>query len=906
MMSQAIQDAARGRWPQILGAIGGISDEFLTGQHGPCPLCGGNDRWRWDDHGGNGGGYCNQCGGKDGSGGAISGLDLISRARGITFVEACKAVEQHLGVEPTAPSPSARRTSVTARRIPERPPAGAAPPSLDGATHQWLYEDAQGPCYWIQRIIKGSQLDKRGKPQKVFLHRVWLDGKWHRPSRKRDGFTCDWPAPRPLLGYPDLIERPDAPVLVVEGETTWDAARTLLNGWVAVTWSNGSSSVGLVDWGLLAGRHVVIWPDADPEGAKAAKRITELLQATGAASVAVVTPPDGVAKGWDLADAVGEGWAAERAAGLIEAAVSACAPEGEGGQLVEVPGGDGRATSEKKAAEDKPWPFALLGFAGDNFFYQPGESGQITAIAGAKHSSTQMLRLARLDWWLKHYPRKNDDGDTVGVNWQQAYDNLFERQYQVGYFDPDNVRGLGAWWDDGRTVLHLGDRLIVDGKAHPLNKALKSDYIYQRLRRLKGPSAAKPLSADEAMQVLETAGSFMWEEKPSAFLLAGWVALAPICGALRWRPHIWLTAGPGSGKSTIIERFVNVLIGDMGVHPEGQATEASIRQELVSSALPIVYDEADPNERSDRARLQAILSFARSCSSEGRGRIMKGSSDQSGAKKYQPKSMFLLSSVATALKQGADKSRFAQLTLKRDEKKTKAELESHWKQLDAALSATITDEFAKRLIARTIALIPMIRAAAEIFVVAAAAQLGSQRLGDQYGTLAAGAWSLQYEHVPSPEEAREWLQRNPLTSYADSTEVSDEKSCLETILEHQVRFDVDKGVKTVTVLTLIGIATQVPSLAPSGEDPITKDTAKRALGGVGIRVGDDGRLQISNTAKALRKLLADTSWENCWPTVLSRMEGATKEEKPRWFPGIGASRCVSLPMPALDDAGGDE
>lgn len=597
----------------------------------------------------------------------------------------------------------------------------------------------------------------------------------------------------------------------------------------------------------------------------------------------------------------------ERSAkGKAVLAESTLTTEGKSGELGELIGGDGRATSEEKAAEDKPWPFALLGFAGDNFFYQPGESGQITAIAGAKHSSTQMLRLARLDWWLKHYPRKNDDGDTVGVNWQQAYDNLFERQYQVGYFDPDNVRGLGAWWDDGRTVLHLGDRLIVDGKAHPLNKALKSDYIYQRLRRLKGPSAAKPLSADEAMQVLETAGSFMWEEKPSAFLLAGWVALAPICGALRWRPHIWLTAGPGSGKSTIIERFVNVLIGDMGVHPEGQATEASIRQELVSSALPIVYDEADPNERSDRARLQAILSFARSCSSEGRGRIMKGSSDQSGAKKYQPKSMFLLSSVATALKQGADKSRFAQLTLRRDEKKTKAELESHWKQLDAALSATITDEFAKRLIARTIALIPMIRAAAEIFVVAAAGQLGSQRLGDQYGTLAAGAWSLQYEHVPSPEEARDWLQRNPLTSYADSTEVSDEKSCLETILEHQVRFDVDKGVKTVTVLTLIGIATQVPSLAPSGEDPITKDTAKRALGGVGIRVGDDGRLQISNTAKALRKLLADTSWENCWPTVLSRMEGATKEDKPKWFPGIGASRCVSLPMPALDDAGGDE
>jgi nucleoid-associated protein YgaU len=32
-------------------------------------------------------------------------------------------------------------------------------------------------------------------------------------------------------------------------------------------------------------------------------------------------------------------------------------------------------------------------------------------------------------------------------------------------------------------------------------------------------------------------------------LLAGWIALAPICGAMRWRPHLWLTAAAGAGKA---------------------------------------------------------------------------------------------------------------------------------------------------------------------------------------------------------------------------------------------------------------------------------------------------------------------------------------------------------------------
>jgi len=581
----------------------------------------------------------------------------------------------------------------------------------------------------------------------------------------------------------------------------------------------------------------------------------------------------------------------------------------------------GSANTAPPVAVGRDRPFSLLGFAGDDFFYQPDASGQITVIHRARHTSTQLNGLARLSWWIDTYPMYDGKGKVVGIDWAMAVDDLFAKQYEVGYFDPDKVRGLGAWWDEGRTVLHLGDRLIVSGAVHYLNKPFDSEYIYQRLRRLRGPKDAKPLTSDEAMQVLEVASSFMWEESSSAFLLSGWIVLAPICGALRWRPHAWLTAGPGSGKSTIIERFVNVLIGDMGVHPEGAATEASIRQDLMSSALPIVYDEADPNEKSDRMRIQNILSFARSCSSEGRGRIMKGSSDQSGAKKYQPKSMFLLSSVSTALKQGADKSRFAQLTLRRDDNQTAAQQAAHWKQLDQVLREVITDDFALRLIARTIGLIPVIRDAANIFAIAAAEHLGSQRLGDQYGALAAGAWSLCHERLPTPEEAAQWFAERPLTTYAEATEVPDEKSCLQTILEHQIRVDVESGTKAATVLELIRIAAggrdepqrKVAAALGGGPDSsqeaqhreITDEIAARSLGQIGVKVIEgDGqapkRLAISYTAKGLRKVLADTSWELCWPTALARMEGATKGHQV-WFKGIGNSRAVQLPMPELTD-----
>lgn len=55
-----LKNEARGRWDKILSEHG-IGHEFLNNKNGPCPLCGGTDRWRWDNKNNDGGGYCHQC-----------------------------------------------------------------------------------------------------------------------------------------------------------------------------------------------------------------------------------------------------------------------------------------------------------------------------------------------------------------------------------------------------------------------------------------------------------------------------------------------------------------------------------------------------------------------------------------------------------------------------------------------------------------------------------------------------------------------------------------------------------------------------------------------------------------------------------------------------------------------------
>jgi hypothetical protein len=81
-----VLQAASGRWPEILVAIGGITPDQLCHREGPCPHCSAGDpqstRFRWDSDAGDGEWFCSHCGGKDGQGGGGNGLDLLARLLG--------------------------------------------------------------------------------------------------------------------------------------------------------------------------------------------------------------------------------------------------------------------------------------------------------------------------------------------------------------------------------------------------------------------------------------------------------------------------------------------------------------------------------------------------------------------------------------------------------------------------------------------------------------------------------------------------------------------------------------------------------------------------------------------------------------------------------------------------------
>ncbi|CAH3911239.1 primase-helicase zinc-binding domain-containing protein [Citrobacter freundii] len=95
---------ACGHWPRILPALGVT---VIKNRHQACPVCGGSDRFRFDDKEGRGTWFCNQCGAGD-------GLKLVEKVFGVTPSEAAGKVNAVTGnLPPVSPALTAATDAET-------------------------------------------------------------------------------------------------------------------------------------------------------------------------------------------------------------------------------------------------------------------------------------------------------------------------------------------------------------------------------------------------------------------------------------------------------------------------------------------------------------------------------------------------------------------------------------------------------------------------------------------------------------------------------------------------------------------------------------------------------------------------------------------------------------------------
>jgi len=524
--------------------------------------------------------------------------------------------------------------------------------------------------------------------------------------------------------------------------------------------------------------------------------------------------------------------------------------------------------------------FKPLGYDRQKYYYLSTSTAQIVDLTPTGHTKANLLQLAPLYYWEEQY------GSKSGINWDRAMDDLIQACKEKSIFSPDIIRGRGAWVDKGRAVFHFGDHLQVDGEKLETWQ-IESRNVYERLKSLRVKECA-PMTREEGARLLATSELFQWQRPESAHLLAGFIALAPICGALPWRPHAWITGGPGSGKSTVFEKFAKPLLSSVCVYAQGASSEAGIRQELKGDALPVLFDESEQNSERESQRVQAVLAMARQSSSDSQAKTLKGTATGNSIS-YLIRSMFLLASIQVGIKHQADIERMSVLTLKSKEQRVDDSAE--WEALKETLHTIETDPMiSARLLWRILKLQPITMKNIETFKRVASRKFGTVRDGDQYGTLLAGAFSLIADHEVGEPEALEFINLHSWGQLREVEAIDEGEIVLQTILGYSTRLP--NGMSgTVYRLWLQARGIKQESLN------ISNSEAKSILEAMNIR-GDGLFLAVGNSEQIARAF-SKTPYAADWRGLLSRMPGVERNKQVR-INGRNA-KCVVIPFALVDE-----
>ncbi len=293
-----IKQAARGRWPEILSALGGIPAEVLDGQHHPCPKCGGKDRFRMIDTDA-GALFCNRCF-AEGNGDGIAALEWLT---GEPFKSVVATLGAYLGIQNRN---GKARGPTPAKRSKRQPRIYATSKSIVAGIIRRLTKD-HGPGvafvkawdYGEFQVLRFDLPTPAGEKQrKTFrpVHQmplgtedtmVWTEGYPPGPGKKR-----------PVYRRKEIeAAQADNVVTIHGGEKAADAAAGL--GLLATTNAGGEKAMEHTDWSpVLRFRTVAIVVDNDPAGeAFGLIMAAKLRRLKSGADVRIVKLPDLPPKG---------------------------------------------------------------------------------------------------------------------------------------------------------------------------------------------------------------------------------------------------------------------------------------------------------------------------------------------------------------------------------------------------------------------------------------------------------------------------------------------------------------------------------------------------------------------------------------------------------------------------------
>ena len=532
--------------------------------------------------------------------------------------------------------------------------------------------------------------------------------------------------------------------------------------------------------------------------------------------------------------------------------------------------GSGDLITQSKLQGDFGMNFKILGYKEDRFYYFSFGGRKVINLSATSHNLQNFFHLDELDNWTNKFG--SQDGKVPEKKMvTYATNAMIKVAHKRGVFnEEDRIRGAGAWIDKGRKVLHCGDILYVDGVETEFDQ-LESKFTYVGATRRMRP-AAEELTTEQGRKLRDICEAITWENKLSGSLLAGFLVIAPVCGALTFRPHIYLTGEAESGKSTVIDKIIKPVLGDISLNADGGTTEPKLREMMGYDARPIVYDEAEKSPS-----MADVIGLSRKSST---GAIV----GKFGQRVIRARFCFCFSGINPPVNKTADESRISFMVIKKNRRPTAIE---EYNKLLEMIEDCITEDFSNRLITRTLNNMETLFANIQTFERAARRVIKGARAAQVIGAMLGGLWLLHSTELVDADFAEEWIAKHDWTDHTIIDDDTDPIRLLHYIANCIVKIPSATGSKEMSIGDAIVLADE-------------KDIhAIKYLGYHGVRVKDK-RVYFASRSENFDKLLSSTDWgATKWTRMLSNLPDA-EHHKTVYFNGSLKTSAMSIPLSMFD------
>lgn len=277
-------------------------------------------------------------------------------------------------------------------------------------------------------------------------------------------------------------------------------------------------------------------------------------------------------------------------------------------------------------------PVRPLGHKGGTYWFSDPE-GQIREYRRLGEAEQVSLFLGNTEWLVDTFSERKGN---KGWNVTEASAALIAAAVRAGWYDPDAVRGVGVWWEDGawdgstpgRIVLHHGDEVQrghwVEDSGEWILHLSKPQKAGCRIGGFAYPGGrAEPRPAESHASEREMA--------EYEFFLAGWnydlgeigarlmlaaQALSYIPGLLQRRPIVFVQAQSRAGKSALL-KTTSLVNGRAWQFEDASAPGLRDVVENNRCARLLILNEFEAQAENNRA--DGVTRFLRYNFTEGEG-----------------------------------------------------------------------------------------------------------------------------------------------------------------------------------------------------------------------------------------------------------------------------------------------